>query len=231
MSSVLEELSAVQREELLKVARQEIEPSIRSEIESANKVAMAKLFDEMRQNNDVKIQQAISDWRKKQQEDAKPLTTEQIQTMLSKEYVTFKVKLWYEDVEKEFVIRELPQSCEIRLLLKIKKLLSEGIQKLGGASFKLAEGDILVKLNALMELFEPSLNVLSECVVICLDPKGKYEWLTSEWVSANLTNDRILSILQAQVEVNRLRDFFFRLFQSFRSGAIENPVDSLLSQG
>ena len=226
--TTLAELPSDQKEELLKQAREEVRP----EVEAANNLAVAKLLDELRTTNEAKINQAVEEWKVEQKKNAKPLEPADIQKMLSKEYVTFKVMLNHgtEDapVEKEFTIRELPQKFETAMLLKIKDVLVIGSQKLSGDGLRFEGTDWLEKLNSIMDLMAPALKTMAECARICLDPREKVSWLTADWIVDNLSNYRILAILQAQVEVNKLRDFFSQLFQSFQSGKIENPVDSLL---
>jgi hypothetical protein len=58
---------------------------------------------------------------------------------------------------------------------------------------------------------------MAEGCVICLNPKGTLAWLDVKWVKDNVSSERIYNILLAQVELNKLRDFFSHLFQGYQT--------------
>ena len=85
------------------------------------------------------------------------------------------------------------------------------------SQFKLVDGDLLTQIKSLMDVFEPALDAMAEGCVICLNPKGTLAWLDVAWVRENIASDRQYNILLAQVELNKLRDFFSHLFQGYQT--------------
>src|SRR5712672_1228048 len=100
----------------------EVESKLKAEIEatlrSENTIAVAKLQDEMRQTNDVALKKAVTDFEIAERAKRTPLTADDIQKLLSKEYTTFELQIQAEDDEgtepiiHKFKLRELPQNIE-----------------------------------------------------------------------------------------------------------------------
>jgi len=204
----------------------EVESKLKAEIEatlrSENTIAVAKLQDEMRQTNDVALKKAVTDFEIAERAKRTPLTADDIQKLLSKEYTTFELQIQAEDDEgtepiiHKFKLRELPQNIEREFYTITKETMSKMIGESGSLDFDDISGDIFEKLVGLMDLYSPIQDTLATCCVICLNPKKKLSWLTLEWVKNNLNNYRMLTILMAQVEVNKMRDFFSMLFQNIK---------------
>ena len=70
------------------------------------------------------------------------------------------------------------------------------------------------KAKAFLELFDESFDMLADAVVMCLNPFGRKKLVDRDWVQNNIGSDRQWSIVTAQIEVNRLRDFFSKVSQS-----------------
>lgn len=202
--------------------RKEIEPEIRRELKEINDVELAKFKDAMRIENDKTIHEAIVKFEEEERKKRKPLTPEELKILLNQEYVEFPVTLWIEGNKRDFVIREVPGDVEDKFYKIAKNTLSRMLQEYGGMNLKVAAGeDILDKVVGLMDLYEPVQKALAECCAICLDPFAKDNEINSEWVTGNISNGRVLNILLAQVEANKMRDFFSRLFQGFSGNVID----------
>lgn len=218
-----EELNAI-KEQLRPTVLVEVTESIKKETE----IDIAKLKDEMRMKNDIAIKQAVKEWQDKQAAERKPLTQDQIQTLLNQEYVEFTIKVRKADSESEtvdLVLRELPQSKEEEFYKLAKDFVKDNIAAVGGGTFKLQEGDLFEKVGAMMDMFDPAFTVMAKACALCLNPYGRHQWLTPDWVKNNLNSFRIMNIIKAQSEVNKLRDFFSSLFQAFQTAEPTNPVD------
>lgn len=217
--------ASVDLESIKLQVRSEIEPELRRDFERKKEVEIAQFKDELRKSNDETLREAIRNWEDEERKKRQPLDAEQLQTVLNKEYITFGVKIQYENKTIDFTLKELPQSIEREFYAITQKALSSISQELGGLNLKTFEGDILEKILGLMELFTPLQDILAKCCALCLDPpfgidkKKRYDWLTETWISDNISNYRITAIVLAQVEVNKMRDFFSLLFQGFQSDA------------
>lgn len=170
---------------------------------------IAAYKEQLRSENDVAIQQAISEF-KKSQEPPKP---EEIQQLLSQEYLSFKVQIpdpKDETKEREFTIKELPQRAEKAFYKKFKDELIPRASDLGALTFEILGGDVGQKITSLLNTFEPTFDLLAEACVLILDPKKTGD-VTKEWIQDNLSSYRQWNIIIAQTQVNRLRDFFSQL--------------------
>ena len=58
------------------------------------------------------------------------------------------------------------------------------------------------------------LDVMIGVCAICLNPFDEDEEITEDWVRKNLSATRIVKIVTAQVEANKMRDFFSLLFRN-----------------
>ena len=59
-----------------------------------------------------------------------------------------------------------------------------------------------------MNTFEPVLDAMVKIATISLNPFGEEEGINEEWVAAHLKHNKVNEVITAQVECNRLRDFF-----------------------
>lgn len=166
----------------------------------------------MQADNDAALQRVIDDWKAQQQ----PPTVEEIHTLLSQEYLTFPVVIPWEsetstEKERTFTIRELPQSIEKKFYKNFKEQVISRASDLGALTFDMLEGDVGAKITKLLEVLDPAFDLMADAVVMILNPRGKEKEISREWVQENLSSYRQWNIIYAQVQVNRLRDFFSQL--------------------
>lgn len=202
-----------EREKIRQELKGELELQMRQHFEQQ----LARTTDDLRAQQTIAIKTAVEMWQKKEAEKMAPLSPEAIQQMLDKEYVEFKLKLPKDGKPVAFTLRELPLFYEKKFFKIAKTTLADAVAELGGASFKLTDDDVFGQIVGLMDVFEPVFDVMCACCVICLNHDGELKWLDDEWVGKNLTSYRIMSIIQAQTELNKLRDFFSVLFQGFHN--------------
>ena len=157
---------------------------------AANKEAMEKELERIREQN-------------------RPLTPEEMQALLSQEYLEFKVKLRDGAGEREFVLRELPMEVETKLLQTIRRTLKDKVQQLATLEFN-PGASILENLERTVAVVPGILETLADFAAICLDPYAE-QGITGEWIRKTIGMNRLLAIIQAQMAVGRYRDFWSRI--------------------
>jgi len=222
----LSDIPAEQLSVLKQQVQSELEPILKNELKEKNTVEIAQFKDNLRQEMDAAFRTELEKFREEEQKRKKPLTQSEIQALLTKEYITFDVTIQDEENKKhEFTLRELPQGVELELYKGAKNITSRIVKEANQISFKVVDNDLFQNILSLMDVFEPVQYFLALFFFICLNPprgnppKKKNEWLTPEWVKYNLSNYRIATIITAQVEVSKMRDFFSILFDGFQSVA------------
>lgn len=184
----------LEMEELLKIWKQTELVEVRKEYEKLMQEGVTKAFDE---------------WKAEQA----PPTPEDIQKLLSQEYETFNLPVVYADEDGEtkneaFVIRELPQAAEKKFYRQFKSRVLDKVSMLAAFDQENMNAKFEDKLKAIIEIVDDGFDVLSEAVAIILNPFGKKSHITTQWVQENISSDRQWRILEAQIHVNRLKDFF-----------------------
>lgn len=144
----------------------------------------------------------------------KPPTKEEIQALLDQEYLSFKVKLFVNKEEREFMITELPQDAEKKFYKQFKTQLLEKAGDIAAISQATMDQGMEAKIKTFLEGVEYSMDMLAEACVTVLNPRGEEKEITRSWVQKNISSSRMWNIVKAQIEVNRLRDFFSQLSQS-----------------
>ena len=189
---------------------------LQKEYDSRLENEVLKISHRMQEENKKVIAEALENYRKQMV----PPTENDIQKLLDQEYVEFKVKLRVPSkggeeryVDKTFTIKELPQKLEKKILKRAKDVMVPFSQDIAALSFKVLEGDASEKLVQLMNTFEPFLDLMCDICAIVLNPYDEEEDIDTEWVKENVSSTRIFKILNAQFEVNKMRDFFSLLFQ------------------
>jgi hypothetical protein len=196
----------------------DIEHRLRTKLEAEYTTRLEKEVQEisskMQEENKKIVSEAIERFRK----EMTPPTEEDIQKLLEQEYVEFKIDVrtgkGKEAEVKHFVITELPISVEKKIIKKGKTILVPFASELSAMSMNLLEGDAAKKLVQLMNTFEPMLDLMVSICAICLDPNEEDDEITEEWVARYLSATRIVKIVAAQMEANRMRDFFSLLFRN-----------------
>jgi hypothetical protein len=204
----------------------QLRSDIETEVRAKMRVEYETLFsfwkegelDKVRKDSEKIATEGIQKLFDKWKEDQKPPTDDDIQKLLSQEYIEFNlpVNVFTEDGAHSelFVIRELPQSAEKKFYKQFKDKI---LKKSGSLQAFTQEGmdkPFEEKAKAFLDLFDESFEMLSEAVVICLNPFGKNQLVTKEWVQNNISSNRQWQIVDAQIKVNRLKDFFSALSQS-----------------
>jgi hypothetical protein len=181
-------------------------------VAKAQTAAEAKLADRLRQEvnalaeeNSKLITAKLEEYRKQ----LTPPTPDDIQKVLSQEYVEFKVQVGNNGSRKEFVIRELPLVAEQRLVKTLSKTLGERVQDFSRLNWQQAmDGDMLTRIMHIAQVVPGTMETLAECCAVCLDPFGDVPEITPQWVEKNIGLSRVLAILDAQMKAGRYRDFF-----------------------
>ena len=191
---------------------------IRKEMESLLVIWKQNDLKELEgKNNEIiqaGLQKMFDDWKAKQE----PPSHDKIQELLDQEYETFKINVLYFEGDQEktmlFTLRELPQSVEKKFFKMFKDRILGNSQKLAAFSQSEVEQPFEHQVKAFLELFDESLDILPESVAMCLNPFEKKKEITTEWVRENISSDRQWGILEAQMKINRIRDFFSRVSAS-----------------
>ena len=179
----------------------------------ANELAQARYtqildqtITQLKAENEKIIQAEI----KKFQDNNKPLEPKDIQVLLTQEYAEFNVKV-YEKTgktsrDREFVIRELPQAAELKMMKVIQKAIIPHLRTLNAIEWT-AGASTTEKLQKLIEIVPDAMDTLSDLCAMSLDPYGD-ESVNKEWVQKNMSSFRIASVIEAQFTASKIRDFF-----------------------
>ena len=159
-------------------------------------VALEKLAEENKK--------AITEAVEKIKKDMTPPSPEDIEAILSQEYLEFKLQIRGSD--KPYVIRELPLEAETRIIKAVQKTLAERLTEISRVDWS-AGMTVLDRINRVIEMVPGAMETLSDCVAVCLDPYGETPAIDGKWVRANLSSNRIVAIIHAQIQAGRSRDF------------------------
>lgn len=170
-----------------------------------------KFKTQLNEQNKIAMEKTIVEFRKKME----PPTKEDIQLLLDQDYIDFHIKIPYKGkqkgaktVQRDFVIRELPQAIEKKFFSRVKDKLVPLAEEVANITLNLAGGDAARKIVSILDSFEPLLDVLAYAATLALNPYGEEEGIDEEWVRENISSTRIMQIVTAQGEANRMRDFF-----------------------
>ena len=153
------------------------------------------------------IEKAVEEFKKQQA----PPTPDEVQKILDAEYLTFPLKIrWSGKVEiEEIELRELPAAVERKIVRLIKEKARPVIEKIAPALLEVMQGTGIDKLTAVFELIDPASDIVLEIVTLILSETTGRK-ITKETVEKSLSFNRQVGIITAQMECNRLRDFFSR---------------------
>ena len=168
---------------------------------------LQSFVDRLKADNELQIKQTIEKIRN----EAKPTSPADLEKLLSQEYVevTFTVKERTNSYnERTFVLRELPQTIELKFLKSIQQTIVPRLREV--TSIEWSEGNVTQKLQRLIEMLPDAMDTLAENCATCLDPFG-YEKIDKNWVQSNLSSFRIFNVIEAQVMVSKMRDFFYSI--------------------
>lgn len=204
-----EAVMAVEQQDATETALRE---TLQKEYDNRLASQVKEFTDKLSEQNQKALEQTIEKIRK----EMTPPTADDVQKLLEQEYVEFEIDVSQrgKSEKRKFVIRELPNAVEKKIYKRIKQILVPFSAELAALSMNLMEGDAAKKIVQMMDAFEPMLEAMVSICTICLNPFGEEEDITEEWVANNLSSTRILKIVTAQLQANKMRDFFSLLFQS-----------------
>ena len=149
----------------------------------------------------------------------KPPSQDQLNQLLSQEYITFPLKIkergGQTEREKEFTIRELPQAVELKFLKIIQKTLVPRLKEFSSIDWNAGMSNV-EKLQRVIDTVPEGMDMLADLAAIALDPY-EADGINKTWVQANLSSNRIMAVIQSQVVAGRFRDFFLAVQQSIPS--------------
>lgn len=213
VAEVEEKNEAQQEVNLEEKIRTELQTEYQNRLESQVKEISQKMSEE----NQKVVAEAIERFRK----EMTPPGQQDIKALVEQEYVEveFEIQIGHKagGGKRKFVIRELPQSVERKMFKKVKEKLVPLSTELAGLSLNLMDGDMAKKLVQVMNTFDPMLEVMTSVCTLCLNPFGEEEGVDEKWVADNLSSTRIVKVVTAQSQCNKLRDFFSLLFQGTKA--------------
>jgi hypothetical protein len=192
---------------------------IRQEYEQLFEIWKAKELVALEKRNEEVITEGLKKYYDKWLEEQKPPTPEDIQQLLDQEYETFALKVQVEDGNGEyttelFTIRELPQVAEKKFYRQFKDRVLNKTTELQAFTQESIDQPFETKAKAFLGLLDESFDMIADTVVIVLNPFGKKKHIDRDWVQMNISSNRQWSIIEGQLKVNRVKDFFSRLSQS-----------------
>jgi hypothetical protein len=198
----------------------DIENRLRTKLQEEYDTRLAaqvqKISADMQVENKKAVEAAIERFRK----ELAPPAEEDIQKLLEQEYVEFKIDIrdgkGREAKVKNFIIAELPIAVEKKIFKKIKDILVPFASEIASLSMNMLEGDAAKKVVQLMNTFEPVLDAMVSVTAVILNPYNEDEEVTDDWVRNHLNATRIVKVVTAQMEAQRMRDFFSLLFHNTR---------------
>jgi hypothetical protein len=211
--------------EFLEQAKLELEVRLhlRQEYENLFTIWKNDAFADLEKKQDEIIAKGLKTYFDKWVEEQKPPEPVDIQKLLDQEYETFTIPVDYlkydddgvETVHKmTFTLRELPQSIEKKFYSQFKGRVIDKLQALEAITQAGMEKSFEERAKSFLEVFDESFDMLAEAVMLCLNPFNKKKEVTREWVQNNISSDRQWRIIEAQIKVNRLRDFFSKVSTS-----------------
>lgn len=168
----------------------------------ANKMReLNSLVEGIRVENKKAIEEKLEEYRK----SMTPPSTDELQVLLSQEFVEFKFKLIHDGVQKDFVIRELPLQTETNIIKALRRTLAERVQEISSIEWLPGMASI-ERVQKVMELVPGAIETVADCVALCLDPFQEKS-IDGKWVMRNVGSSRMMAIIHAQIQASRYRDF------------------------
>lgn len=171
-------------------------------------------FTQLEAENKKALSDAIDSLRK----TMAPLSDVEIKSLLEQEYGEFNIPA--KDPHGSavvYTIRELSLANEQRVLKAVRTSVGPILKVLSSVEWQsLAGASQLERLEKVLDLVPSAAAALGACVAICLDQRKEHEWLTPEWVTANMGLPRMFNILTAQLNASHYRDFISLASRLFR---------------
>lgn len=195
-------------EELIKKIRDEVKAEYEKKLETWKVTELA----EWEVKQDTKIQEMVGKYWEKWKEEQKPLDSSQMQQLLDQEYLEFTVEVRAGGDRRKFTIVELPKAAEHKFYKIFTSKMIDKASELASFVQRTMDEGLDVKIKSFMEVFDDGVDMLAETTALVLNPFGKEPDVTKTWVSENISMWRQWQIVRAQIEANRVRDFFSQLF-------------------
>jgi len=181
-------------------------PGLTAKIRAAAQADAAKELAAKTQELIASNQRMMKDEVEKLRASIKPPDPKELETLLSQDYGEMSVQIAGRKGDKKtFVLRELPQSCEKRMFNIIQHRVLPHLKELAAVEW-VASATQAEKLQKALAIIPDGLDMLAECCAICLDPFGD-DGITTDWVQKNMGSSRILAVVEAQLEISKIRDF------------------------
>jgi hypothetical protein len=162
---------------------------------------LAEEIEQLRTTNEKQLREAIANMQKQMA----PPDEKQLEKLLSQEYQTMSVTVEITGGSKTFVIRELPQYYEKKIVDTISRRLMPFLKDIQAIDFK-STGTVADRLTKVITVIPEAFDALAEVCAVALDPR-ETDGINTEWVQKNLASHRIAAIVEAQFVVSKIRDF------------------------
>jgi hypothetical protein len=174
--------------------------SQQAEAQKAKK--LAEEVDQLRSGNEKQLRETINNIQKQMA----PPDEKQLEKLLTQEYMTMTVPVEVAGGSKrDFVIRELPQFYEKRIVDIISRRLMPFLKDVQAIDFK-STGTVADRLTKVITVIPEAFDALAEVCAVALDPR-ETDGINVDWVQKNLASHRIAAIVEAQFVVSKIRDF------------------------
>ena len=231
-ASVLPGSVADKIENILSIAPDEQQGILRTELYDGIQEFLAKCKTQLDADNARALEETVKsitaegrkEWDKALKElEAKytPQSPDDIQKLVSQEYLTFKLDVMemidgeMEPRQRTFTIREVPQVIEKKFINVLRDDLIPLLKDLKQLKFERGSS-VAEKMEQAVKSIPGALEMFTKLARIALDPFGK-EKIDVEWISNNLSNYRIVMVIEAQVKAMRLRDFMSAVFRAIQT--------------
>jgi hypothetical protein len=173
--------------------------SAQAEAQKAKKLAEEVAI--LRTANDTQLRDTIANIQKQMA----PPDEKQLEKLLTQEYLTMSLSVEGPGGKRDFVIRELPQYYEKKIVDIVTRRLLPFLKDVQAIDFK-ASGTVADRITKVITVIPEAFDAMSEVCAVALDPREEIP-ISPDWVAKNLSSHRIVAIVEAQFAVNKIRDF------------------------
>lgn len=199
------ELSVLTPEERIIGAK--ILPGLANKIRAKAEADAAKSLADKVQELAAQNSRMMKDEVEKLRSSIQPPDPKQLEQLLSQEYATMDVPVFNRKSEKTlFVLRELPQAAEKRMFDMIRTRLVPHLKEISSVEWT-SSASQAEKIQRILDIIPDGLDLLAACCAICLDPYQESPTVNIAWIQENLGSNRIMTIVEAQLEISKIRDF------------------------
>ena|SRR5579859_875815 len=195
-----------QVEERFQQERPKLIAEVRREFQLKLDAKILQIQQDTKDENQKYLSSVVEQFKK----DSTPPTQEEIRKLLDAEYLEFPVKIkWAGSKTPEIVVlTELSAEFERKFMRLVKEKAIPNVQLLTGLFLEMIQGTEEDKVKGFFNALETATDLLEEIVTLILNGAMEGKTVTVEDVRNSLSLNRQMSIVRAQVECNRVRDFF-----------------------